>query len=576
MRFKNKNFIIVIVIVILFVGYFMIRKNSPSLLNEEILKVDPIKLSDNMIIEFPHTDDNTGESIIIKTDKEIYEGGDRSDVYFALTNTGNEAEKVAVLSYFPKEYGDIDYIDVWQANATNDKQPTTNDQNQKPSWQRLLITRGDIKANMTKLEKAFAKKKTVPEEFDVRAGIQFEIPSGHTAYFKAQILYPSDSRGEFWFEAFGDKGGYGLLDPVFVGGTTTSADTKPIWYSESYGYRKKFTIDYRKVAGGSNLTNFPVLISHTDSDIRTTANGGKSASGSGEFVITSSDGKTVLPHEIESYSATTGEIIAWVNVTTLSATQDTSIYMYYGGPSAGGATNQNKTGTWNSNYTNVYHFGNGVTLNLNDSSSGGRTLTNNGAAAGSGKISGAAVVGDSGDDMVTASYQLGSTSVTAEMWVKATTFDQNGQLFFRTGATPATEGWESFFDAAGAGSFYWWGDGQSGMSALSITPLTRNAWNYIVTTISGTTGSVSYNGNTVNIGTVAASGDVSTTLKLGEYTNGSYNFNGSIDEARVSNVVRTTGWIKTQYNNQSSPRTFYTIGGQESRTAQDRKSKRLN
>src|SRR3989338_3224783 len=441
MRFKNKNFIIVIVIVILFVGYFMIRKNNPSLLNEEILKVDPIKLSDNMIIEFPHTDDNTGESIIIKTDKEIYEGGDRSDVYFALTNTGNEAEKVAVLSYFPKEYGDIDYIDVWQANATNDKQPTTNDQNQKPSWQRLLITRGDIKANMTKLEKAFAKKKTVPEEFDVRAGIQFEIPSGHTAYFKAQILYPSDSRGEFWFEAFGDKGGYGLLDPVFVGGTTTSADTKPIWYSESYGYRKKFTIDYRKVAGGSNLTNFPVLISHTDSDIRTTANGGKSASGSGEFVITSSDGKTVLPHEIESYSATTGEIIAWVNVTTLSATQDTSIYMYYGGPSAGGATNQNKTGTWNSNYVGVWHLiesGNGTINEYKDSTSNGNHGQGGGGGPSyiptlttSGKIGNAQTYGSGEADYIKigdVAWVDGINQLTGSAWVTQTSLARAGIL----------------------------------------------------------------------------------------------------------------------------------------------------
>jgi hypothetical protein len=39
----------------------------------------------------------------------------------------------------------------------------------------------------------------------------------------------------------------------------------------------------------------------------------------------------------------------------------------------------------------------------------------------------------------------------------------------------------------------------------------------------------------------------------------SYNFNGIIDEARISNVARSADWITTEYNNQNSPATFYTI-----------------
>jgi hypothetical protein len=36
--------------------------------------------------------------------------------------------------------------------------------------------------------------------------------------------------------------------------------------------------------------------------------------------------------------------------------------------------------------------------------------------------------------------------------------------------------------------------------------------------------------------------------------------NGSIDEGRVSNIARSADWIKTEYNNQSSPKTFNTVG----------------
>ena len=42
-------------------------------------------------------------------------------------------------------------------------------------------------------------------------------------------------------------------------------------------------------------------------------------------------------------------------------------------------------------------------------------------------------------------------------------------------------------------------------------------------------------------------------------------FNGTIDEVRVSNVVRSEGWINTSYHNQNSPSTFYTVGSPQTR-----------
>lgn len=43
----------------------------------------------------------------------------------------------------------------------------------------------------------------------------------------------------------------------------------------------------------------------------------------------------------------------------------------------------------------------------------------------------------------------------------------------------------------------------------------------------------------------------------------SYTFNGSLDEARISAISRSADWIKTEYNNQSSPLTFYVVAAQE-------------
>jgi hypothetical protein len=40
-------------------------------------------------------------------------------------------------------------------------------------------------------------------------------------------------------------------------------------------------------------------------------------------------------------------------------------------------------------------------------------------------------------------------------------------------------------------------------------------------------------------------------------------FKGALDELRVSSVVRTAGWIATEFANQSSPSTFYAVGAAE-------------
>ena len=54
-----------------------------------------------------------------------------------------------------------------------------------------------------------------------------------------------------------------------------------------------------------------------------------------------------------------------------------------------------------------------------------------------------------------------------------------------------------------------------------------------------------------------------TQLIMGSDSSFTYWWDGSIDEARVSSTNRSTSWIATEYNNQSSPSTFYTVGSKE-------------
>ncbi len=53
------------------------------------------------------------------------------------------------------------------------------------------------------------------------------------------------------------------------------------------------------------------------------------------------------------------------------------------------------------------------------------------------------------------------------------------------------------------------------------------------------------------------------TMFIGKYTGDTNHYFGTIDEVRISDVARDAGWISTEYSNQNSPDTFYSMGNEE-------------
>jgi hypothetical protein len=96
--------------------------------------------------------------------------------------------------------------------------------------------------------------------------------------------------------------------------------------------------------------NFPVLISITDTDLKI-----KAQNDGDDILFMDNIGiATQLPHEIERYDPNTGALVAWVNLPTISSSQDTIFYLYYGNPQC--PSQQNPVNTWNSNFISVWHF----------------------------------------------------------------------------------------------------------------------------------------------------------------------------------------------------------------------------
>jgi hypothetical protein len=92
----------------------------------------------------------------------------------------------------------------------------------------------------------------------------------------------------------------------------------------------------------------------------------------------------------------------------------------------------------------------------------------------------------------------------------------------------------------------------------------QNQWNYLCGTYDGTTMAFYLNGQLVGSLTASISRvDSPVYLDRLPYSAGQRVSDIRIDEARLSNAPRTSGWIATEYNNQNSPGTFFNLGAEQ-------------
>ena len=367
----------------------------------------------------------------------------------------------------------------------------------------------------------------------------------------------------------------GMPDSTVATATFTISGSN--WYSASWTDRKPVTIDHTKVGGASNLSNFPVLISLTDANLATVANGGYVGNSNGnDILFTASDGGTKLNHEIESYSPTTGQLIAWVQVPTVSPTGDTVIYIYYGNPSA--TNQQNKTAVWDSNFQEVLHLDESSGTTLFDSTSNG----NNGSkisatsptATSSGEIGGAQSFNGTSDYVVLPpSMTIGLKVFSVSFWTQTTDSGSNGTYWHQ----PQFVGDASNGSASGdfgivtnSGDLGMWSGLNSGGDNALVTSdvINDNHWHQISAINDGSAIWLYLDGQYTGQSLSSGQGLDSLGWYLGaqQYlSSGTANFfhQGSIDEFRFSNSARSAGWIGTEYNNQSSPSLFFSVGSQQ-------------
>src|SRR5512136_1115277 len=352
----------------------------------------------------------------------------------------------------------------------------------------------------------------------------------------------------------------------------------------AWASRKKLTINGTMISG--TQANFPVLVSlSSDSDLAAHAQ----ASGN-DIVFTDSGGSTVLPHEIENFTKSSGALVAWVRLPAISASVNTDIYLYYGNSSVG--SQQNVTGVWDADFKGVWHLGELVTDNAvasgvhKDSTSYGNNGNQYNNSRVTGKIGDAQnFEGDVRDEFIeipnsasTENLQEGDYSL--EAWFNSDvtppgTLDSDWNAYYGIVIKPGWhiglrfDRWAKFdSDHYLTGGTEVWVGGVSGKSS--------SRWYHVVSVLNRTGGShriyvdgVEEDYATFTAGTAANEfNQVPWRLGIASTNNRGGNWewpaNGKIDEVRLSGIARSAQWIATEYANQNRPDLFISRGSGES------------
>ncbi len=357
----------------------------------------------------------------------------------------------------------------------------------------------------------------------------------------------------------------------------------PPWYNASWAKRKAFTIDHTKVSGGSALTNFAVLLSRTDADLKTVAyGGGMGTPDATDIFLTAADGVLPLDYELETYDGTNGQIAVWVRIPSLSNTADTTIYLYYGNSSA--SNHENKAGVWDGNYSLVMHFASTATLGSDSTANGNNgTLSANPPTATAGPVGNAVHFANTAGNGYPASYCPASTTtcqtihngspvnwpsqggpLSVEFWVNDSS-PSVYQTVFQELDSGATNGDGAVYD--GSGNLMWTHNGAFYQGF--VTAPGAGSWHHVVytTTDTGGSGRAMYVDG-ASVGSYSSYAD--PTQGVANYDIGAspsyyFPFAGSLDELRFSKTARTAGWIFTEFSNQNAPGAFYSsVGAVES------------
>ena len=242
-----------------------------------------------------------------------------------------------------------------------------------------------------------------------------------------------------------------------------------------------------------------------------------------------------------------------------------SIWIYYGNNSAG--DNQNEQDVWDGNYIAVWHFGEGGTGTRYDSTSNnndGTPKNYDGDEATTGKI-GSADQFDGTNDYL---EYLNDTSlnttdkITMSAWVYGNSYATNDIIAHRSASYGIWYDWTGSSIDNNEIQFMFYDGGTWRVCDSDFNP-DIGKWYYFSATYdkNAQEGKFYINDSLQKNNSYSQSIANGTDLRIGGWSSGSYFFNGSIDEVRISNIARSADWISAQYKSMDD--SFVTFGDEQ-------------
>jgi hypothetical protein len=338
------------------------------------------------------------------------------------------------------------------------------------------------------------------------------------------------------------------------------------WDLTDWNYRRKIIFDNTFENLGvtpENLVDFPIMVQLEDGvniDYSQTKDDGSDI----RFVDT--DG-TELSYEIETWDES-GVSVVWVKVPQIDTGSEDYINMYYGNDLA--VNTENSANVWDDNYLGVWHMDEQSGTSY-DSTSNTVDLTprNSVSSDESGIINGGDGFMGNGDALhnTTETVAFGKY-ITLEGWMYRVGSGSGSGRILEFSPTGNADSHALAVDSDG--SLRAWVECSNGSRVGSVDDTTAyngNQWIYYSYTYDGTTARIYVNGLQTRAVNSSCSdlADTQDTIigaisdGSGQYDLDDHEFDGYLDEHRVSDVVRSAAWNSAVYNSVASDFTSYEI-----------------
>ena len=349
-----------------------------------------------------------------------------------------------------------------------------------------------------------------------------------------------------------------------------------------YAFKKQLVLNTTSAGITNNQTNFPALVYIQDNNLiaSNTCNNKvqyplgnyNGAPGSNyDFAFLDPTSATELNYQVESYNPTTGTLLVWVKIPTLYAKTNNTLSFYFGSLTpAHNATFYSNT--WPSDYLAVYHFNEdpSVTTTVLDATNNHVDGVSTNVSSTTDKIHAAAGLTGGGYSfngtskiITTQTANITGNAFTLSAWVSVTTPGGDNKVVsneidFGPGYKLAVKANVIETETRSTNTMGTLGNLGDGGTVTT-------GWHYIQGTFTGTSfkNYLDSVAATTTLTKIAASMtplagsvvSIGVDNRSGATPDENY-YQGLMDEVRISNVIKSSDWIRAEYTNQTTPLTF--------------------